>query len=107
LLGFIGEWIVHCEQDKRLFLLPGGAISGFKVISKQRFNQIEPLTSSSIFRIIGHLYILLAMTEESKLGEAVREAGAQTETPALVKPAEVPSRAAQVNNGRLAARLVV
>ncbi|MEJ2757818.1 MAG: hypothetical protein P8046_04975 [Anaerolineales bacterium] len=47
------------------------------------------------------------MTEESKLGEAVREAGAQTETPALVKPAEVPSRAAQVNNGRLAARLVV
>lgn len=40
---------------------------------------------------------ILAMTEESKLGEAVREAGAQTATPAQAKPAEVPSRAARVN----------
>ncbi|MBN2043482.1 MAG: hypothetical protein JW757_00570 [Anaerolineales bacterium] len=37
------------------------------------------------------------MTEESKLVNAAREAGAQTATPAQPHPDEVPSRAAQVN----------
>jgi len=37
------------------------------------------------------------LTEESRPAESDRDAGAQTETPALMKPAEVPSRAARVN----------
>lgn len=39
----------------------------------------------------------LAMTEESRLAETAREAGAQTGTPAQQNPTEVPSRAAQGN----------
>lgn len=38
-----------------------------------------------------------AMTEKSTLAGTDRDAGAQTETPARKKPAEVPSRAVQVN----------
>jgi len=39
----------------------------------------------------------LALTEESKLVNLDREAGAVTETPALTQPVEVPSRAVRVN----------
>ena len=39
----------------------------------------------------------LAPTEESKLVNPAREAGAQTATPAQLKRVEVPSRAARVN----------
>lgn len=39
----------------------------------------------------------LAQTEESKLANPAREAGAQTATPAQLKRVEVPSRAARVN----------
>jgi hypothetical protein len=39
----------------------------------------------------------MAVTEESRLLEADREAGAKTATPTRTKPAEVPSRAARVN----------
>ena len=39
----------------------------------------------------------LAPTEESRLANPAREAGAQTATPAQLKRVEVPSRAARVN----------
>ena len=38
-----------------------------------------------------------APTDESRLVNSDREAGAETETPALKKPTEVPSRAVRVN----------
>lgn len=56
----------------------------------------RPLTFSPNFGIIQSI-TPMAVTEESTLAEAAREAGAQTETPARGNPAEVPSRAAWGN----------
>jgi len=59
---------------------------------------LPALDSPYLLRIIGTQQNTKAETEESKRCKADREVGAQIETPAQRKAAQVPSRAAQGNH---------